>query len=247
MSSAPPRAPDEGPWATSWLDLLDPFNGSLCPPVIIKEDFFEHAIDRHASEPFADLFGTDLADAFRGCFRTDYPLPQRHATLADCSRLLERETRLTLNEGLVLAYDVAPADKAPFTTWTVLLACAAVVILRRYPEVLSLRTLYFSRGGLGRRSSQARYRGAVARLVSRYAWMNVELNAIAPPPPHHTVEAGGQVRRNIRFNRLTEWGFAVDLDGQPWRGRPLVPTPAPEDLELRPRFRPTRRERWRQS
>ena len=60
-----PCAPDDGPWATSWLELADPFNGSLCPPVIVREDFFEHAVAGHSHEPFSDLFGSELADTLR--------------------------------------------------------------------------------------------------------------------------------------------------------------------------------------
>jgi hypothetical protein len=240
MSTDLACAPARSPWATTWLGLPDPFTNSTCCRIQATEADFKHVISGHGDEPFSWLFGCDLAEALQGCFQPDVTPPCRHAVLAEAACLLGQEVSRTLRAGLVLAYDVTPQFGNPCTTWLGVLSCSAVVILHRYSEALYLRTLYFPRAGLSKHTPQACFAAVVARLVSRYAWMEVALNAIVPPRPDHTVLIRNEIRHNIRFNRLEAWGFRPDLDGCPWRGRPVIPAPASPALELRPRFRSDR-------
>jgi hypothetical protein len=245
MSTSPVCAP-EGLWRSTWLPLSDPLTRSLCPPALVFQEFFEHSLAGHPNEPFADLFGPALASDFLGCFDPTLPASHRDIVLSDCSRRLELAVGTVLGEGPVLAYDVVDDTGERITTWLVVLPCGALVPIRCYEHYLCPCSLYFPAEGLACKTLEARYRRVVAELAGCYTVPDYTINAVVQPPPDHVVSVAGERRTNIRFAHHESWGFLPELTGQPWRGRPPLPSPAAA-AGLRSPFRPAHRQRWRQS
>lgn len=215
MTRSGPAVTAEG-WSLGIDGLEDPFTGRSLGEVRIEAGLLRHVGERHADQPLDEVFG-------RGNLRRLGRRPGREV-YEECGHRLAKELRAGLEAGLVLGYDARGACGRLATTYLVVLPSGAVAVLRLGNQA-SVRSVYFVNRSVRRRSAEQRRAAAAGGLVNRYAVRSEQVGAYVQPATGHarrvvnTDTGRVQVRTNIRFCRPERWGFRLDLEGHPYRGR----------------------------
>jgi hypothetical protein len=236
--------PDPRPWQTGWQ--LPALAGNDPLLVAVLEQQLQHFTNRHLApgvEPWDELFGLHLAGRLAGAWDAETRLADRHAILTEVSDRLGRQAREALSRPLVLDLETClGSGRFLYRTLCLVLPAGALAVLRQRAGSWALVTAYFPRATVSEPPAR-RWKAAVADLVRRYCFTPP---ALVPPEPGRRFEvraSGGpvhEIRRNLRFHVLHTWGFATDLEGNPWRGNlpdwpaaPAVPPSRPRRLAPR--------------
>jgi hypothetical protein len=237
-----------GPLVT-WRSLPDPTNNLRAPQggtcnVVVGQLVWEKIVQKHVSpgsEPWAELWSPELVAAFR----TDGPYPvAEDGTLLWRQALdgLEAAVRECLRRPLALLHVIRLAKGHSDPVWILVLRSGAKAIIRsRGPWYHALASCYFTDAICRVRNPQRRWLELLRRLVSQH--VTFRGTGAALPGPAEEFRVSGTVHAEVRFVTPETWGFATELRGQPWRGRPTPwPDPAPSDPQKASRrLRPRRR------
>lgn len=231
-----------------WRELPDPRDP--CAPqgerteIVLDRRCWEHVLSKHVlpgREPWADVFS---AEHLQGLCRVEGARAFTNADVAAAVEALGSEVRAALERPLALLYEVrrlGGSRRPPARGWILVLPSGATAYVHETKNRNRLATCYFPSYALVIANREFRWRRVVARLVLRYGVFDTQRNALLLPTKD-TVKLtprGGpveQLHSAIQFVTPASWGFRVELEGCPWRGR-LSPWSAAEAPGPRPRHR----------
>ncbi len=215
----------------SWGNLPDPRDPNAPDgartEIRLDRQAWKHILKKHVfpgREPWDDVFSPAVFHCLVSSATTEFV---ENATVAEAVTDLERQVRESMNRPLVILYERARlrwGDYEPRSSWLLVLPSGAIAHVHQKNSCNRMATCYFPSYAVVHNVGAVRWRKVVAHLVVKYGIFDTERKAVRLPEPHTVklVSVRGAVeefRSSIRFVTPSSWGFSIELDGSPWRGR----------------------------